>query len=113
MATVATAKERTVARLPTRRAGHVRFKKLLEATDSLVAEMSIQDIGLYQIAERAQVPTASVYHFFPTKEAALLALAAEHHGCPGQPGSRCGQGWLPLGPCPRSNAGLVHTVGRR
>lgn len=80
MATVATAKERTVARLPTRRAGHVRFKKLLEATDSLVAEMSIQDIGLYQIAERAQVPTASVYHFFPTKEAALLALAAEHHG---------------------------------
>jgi len=62
-----------------RRAGHVRFRKLLDATESLVAEMSIQDVGLSQIAERAQVPTASIYHFFPTREAALLALAAEHH----------------------------------
>jgi hypothetical protein len=32
---------------------------------------------------------------------------------PGQPGCRRGPGWLPLGRCPRSNAGLVHTVGRR
>jgi len=79
MAKAMTAKDRNTARLPVRRAGHARFRKLLEATDALLAEQSIQDVGLYQIAQRAGVPTASVYHFFPNKEAALLALAAEHH----------------------------------
>jgi AcrR family transcriptional regulator len=39
----------------------------------------LQKVGLYQIAERAGVPAASVYHFFPNKEAAFLALAAEYH----------------------------------
>jgi AcrR family transcriptional regulator len=74
-----TSKERSAARQPMRRAGKVRFQKLLDAADSLLAEQHVQQIGLYQIAERATVPTASVYHFFPNKEAALLALAERHH----------------------------------
>ena len=56
-----------------------RFQKLLDAADSLLAEQHVEQIGLYQIAEQAAVPTASVYHFFPNKEAALLALAERHH----------------------------------
>ncbi len=36
------------------------------------------DIGLYQIAEEAGVPPASTYHFFPTKDAAFLALAQRY-----------------------------------
>ncbi|MGX7874585.1 TetR/AcrR family transcriptional regulator [Mesorhizobium sp. ORM6] len=79
MAKATKVKDRKTARLPKRRAGLVRFRELLDATESLLAEMSIQDVGLYQIAERAGAPIASVYHFFPNKEAALLALAAEHH----------------------------------
>jgi AcrR family transcriptional regulator len=62
-----------------RRPGHIRFTQLLGALEALLAEHSVQDVGLYQIAERAGIPAASVYHFFPNKEAALLALAAEYH----------------------------------
>ena len=36
------------------------------------------EIGPYQIAERAGVPPASVYQFFPTKEAAYQALAERY-----------------------------------
>ncbi|OYW87702.1 MAG: hypothetical protein B7Z22_03915 [Hyphomonas sp. 32-62-5] len=41
----------------------------------LLADHSPDEIGLYQIADQANVPPGSVYHFFPTKEAAFLALA--------------------------------------
>ena len=67
------------ARQPQRQRGRERFEILLNALDSLLAEDSVQNVGLYQIAERAGVPTASAYHFFPNKEAALLALAQVHH----------------------------------
>ena len=71
--------KRGSARQPQRQRGRVRFEILLKALDSLLAEDSVQNVGLYQIAERAGVPSASVYHFFPNKEAALLALAQVHH----------------------------------
>ncbi len=70
---------RHTARQPTRRPGHVRFRQLLSALETLLEENNLQKVGLYQIAEKAGVPAASVYHFFPNKEAALLALAAEYH----------------------------------
>ncbi|MCB4768811.1 TetR/AcrR family transcriptional regulator [Ancylobacter sp. Lp-2] len=66
------ATERAPAR---RRRGQLRLKVLIEATDALLAEHDVSEVGLYQIAERAGVPTASIYHFFPNKEAALVALA--------------------------------------
>jgi len=72
--------KRIVARRPQRKPGQVRFRKLLEALDELLITSSVQDIGLYQIAAKAKVPNASVYHFFPSTEAALLALAEVHHG---------------------------------
>jgi len=67
------------ARRPSRERGRTRFQALLEATESLLKEGSPDDIGLYQIAERADIAPASVYHFFPTKNAALLALAEKYH----------------------------------
>ena len=71
--------KRVVARRPQRKPGQVRFRKLLDALDELLATSNVQDIGLYQIAAKAKVPNASVYHFFPSTEAALLALAEVHH----------------------------------
>lgn len=71
--------KRIVARQPQRRPGQVRFRKLLDALDQLLESNQVQDIGLYQIAAQAKVPNASVYHFFPSAEAALLALAEVHH----------------------------------
>jgi AcrR family transcriptional regulator len=70
---------RNKARQPKRKAGEIRFKLLLDALDELLVDNDIQDVGIYQIAERAGVPSASVYHFFPNKEAALVALAHRHH----------------------------------
>jgi len=55
-----------------------RFDLLLRATDELLAERDPQDVGIYDIAERAGVAPASVYHFFPSKEAAFLALAERY-----------------------------------
>jgi AcrR family transcriptional regulator len=71
--------KRTRARQPQRRPGEMRFNVLLQALEALLAENSLQDVGLYQIAEKAGVPSASVYHFFPNKDAALIALADIHH----------------------------------
>ena len=67
------------ARRPSRERGQVRFQLLLQATEALLLERNPDAVGLYQIAERAGVPPASVYHFFPTKNAALLALAEQYH----------------------------------
>lgn len=71
--------KRIIARRPQRKPGQVRFRKLLDALDQLLANSSVQDIGIYQIAAQAKVPNASVYHFFPSAESALLALAEVHH----------------------------------
>ena len=72
------AKARAGPRKPSRGLGVVRFNALVEATEQLLGEYSPDDVGLYQIAEAAGAPTASVYHFFPTKEAAFLALAERY-----------------------------------
>jgi AcrR family transcriptional regulator len=65
-------------RRPSRGRGVVRYQALLEATEALLMEADPDVIGLYQIAEKAGVPPASVYHFFPTKEAAYQALAERY-----------------------------------
>lgn len=61
-----------------RRRGKIRLKVLIEATDALLESSDVSEIGLYQIAERAGVPPASIYHFFPNKEAALIAVAEDY-----------------------------------
>lgn len=71
-------KRRVQPRAPSRSAGVIRYASLLSAVEALLQEGSPEDIGLYQIAERAGASPASVYHFFPTKEAAFLALAQRH-----------------------------------
>lgn len=62
-------------RMPTRGRGKVRYRQLIDATEALLMTNSPEDVGLYQIAEKARVPAASVYHFFRSKEAAFLALS--------------------------------------
>jgi AcrR family transcriptional regulator len=72
-------KDRAVGlRKPSRGSGFARYQVLLEATESLLQTANPDEIGLYQIAEKAGVPPASLYHFFPTKEAAYQALAERY-----------------------------------
>jgi AcrR family transcriptional regulator len=66
------------ARRPLRKRGVERYNVLLDAAEVLLNEADPADVGLYQIAEQAGVPAASVYHFFPTKSAAFLALAERY-----------------------------------
>jgi len=63
---------------PMRGRGIARLQLLLEATEALLQTANPDEIGLYQIAEKAGVPPGSVYHFFPTKEAAYQALAERY-----------------------------------
>ena len=71
-------KARRSARSPSHARGVVRFNALLDATEALLLEHNPDEIGLYQIAEEAGVPPASVYHFLPTKGAAFLALTERY-----------------------------------
>jgi AcrR family transcriptional regulator len=74
-----TKRERSAGlRRPSRGRGIARYAALLEATEALLQDGDPDQIGLYQIAEKAEVPPASVYHFFPTKEAAYQALAERY-----------------------------------
>ncbi len=68
----------SVPRAPSRTRGKLRYQALIEATEALLSTDDPGSVGLYQIAEKAAVPPASVYHFFPTKEAAFLALAQQY-----------------------------------
>ncbi len=73
----AVSRKRSVGpRAPSRGRGVRRFAALLDATAELLKDQAPDAIGLYQIAERAGIPPASVYHFLPTKEAAYVALAS-------------------------------------
>lgn len=61
-------------RSPKSERGLARYESLLDATDRLLVELDPDQVGLYQIAEEAGASPSSVYHFFPTKEVAHLAL---------------------------------------
>ena len=65
----------TRARQPAQKRSRIRFQALLDSAAELLKECDFGEVGLYDIAQHASVPPASVYHFFPTKEAAFVALA--------------------------------------
>jgi AcrR family transcriptional regulator len=56
----------------------LRFEMLLDAADALLVDRETTEVGLYDIAGAANVPPASVYHLFPTREAAFAALAERY-----------------------------------
>ncbi|TNC07223.1 TetR/AcrR family transcriptional regulator [Methylobacterium terricola] len=60
---------------PMRRRGQARAALILDATEGLLAERSAGDISLADIAAASGVPLPSVYHFFPNRNAAFVALA--------------------------------------
>ncbi len=73
------ARPRSGPRNPVRKHAQERFDALLDATERLLAKSLNEEISLAQIAELAAVPLASVYHFFPNRNAAFVALAQRFH----------------------------------
>lgn len=67
--------EKITPRWPARADSKIRFAALMEAVEALLANHTPSDITIQMIAERAGMPTATVYHFFPSAEAALFAQA--------------------------------------
>ena len=67
------------ARRPQRTRGKERFAHLLDVTETLLADHTNSDVTLATIAERAEVPLPSVYHFFPNRNAIFVELARRFH----------------------------------
>lgn len=62
-------------RLPARSDSKARFQILMPAVEALLLRHDPSEITIQMIAEEAHMPTATVYHFFPTVEAAMFAQA--------------------------------------
>ena len=69
---------RTTPRKPLQERGRARYEAILDVLETLLAETDWDQIGYYQIVERAGMPAASIYHFFPTKSALFMALAERY-----------------------------------
>lgn len=67
--------EKIMPRWPSRADSRLRFDALLSAVARLLKKNEPSAITIQLIAETAKMPTATVYHFFPSVEAALLAQA--------------------------------------
>ena len=67
--------ERITPRMPARADSRVRYDKLVKAVGKLLATYGPSEITVQMIADAARMPTATVYHFFPSAEAALVAQA--------------------------------------
>ncbi|QIE54632.1 TetR/AcrR family transcriptional regulator [Pikeienuella piscinae] len=65
-------------RKPERANGVARYKLLVDTVEILVANGGTQAVTIQAIAKKAGVPTASVYHFFPSPIAACIAAAERH-----------------------------------
>ncbi|MDO9524369.1 MAG: TetR/AcrR family transcriptional regulator [Gemmobacter sp.] len=66
-------------REPQRTRGKQRVKLLLDAAEALLSIAQDVDISLAMIAEKADVPLPSVYHFFRNRDSVLIALAQRYH----------------------------------
>ena len=56
-----------------------RIDAILDAARTLLAAEGVAGLSIYSVAERAQIPPSSVYHFFASVPALLEALTADIH----------------------------------
>lgn len=62
-------------RQPTQERSKKRVDAILAAAKSLIAEKGSAQLKIHEIAERANVTPASIYQYFPSKNAITLAIA--------------------------------------
>lgn len=63
-----------------RASSQARIAAILEAARALLAEQGIAGLSIYGVAERAQMPPSSVYHFYPSVATLLEGLTQQIHG---------------------------------
>lgn len=64
---------------PKRAASRVRVDAILDAADAVAAARPLEGLSLPLIAQAAGLPASSLYHFFPSTEAVLTALARRYN----------------------------------
>ncbi len=62
-------------RVPRQARSIARANKILDTTEQLILEIGIDNISAHKIAEKAKIPSASVYQYFPRKSYIFLALS--------------------------------------
>ncbi|BCG27651.1 TetR family transcriptional regulator [Pseudomonas tohonis] len=62
-----------------RASSQLRIAGVLDAARALLAEEGVANLSIYSVAERAEMPPSSVYHFFASVPAILEGLTAEVH----------------------------------
>ncbi len=67
-----------VARQPQRANGRLRYERLLDAAEQVLARDGASGLTIQKLAREAEVPMPSVYHFFPSPVAVSLALAERY-----------------------------------
>jgi AcrR family transcriptional regulator len=65
-------------RRPERANGRKRYEQLLEAAERLLDQSGSSELTIQNVAREAEVPMASVYHFFPSPAAISVALAESY-----------------------------------
>ena len=61
--------------LPSSRRGRKTFERIFEATTALAAELGFEGVNTNLIASRAGVNIASLYRYFPNKQAIFAAIS--------------------------------------
>lgn len=62
-----------------RASSQARISAILAVARELLSEQGVANLSIYSVAERAQIPPSSVYHFFASVPALLEALTADIH----------------------------------
>jgi AcrR family transcriptional regulator len=62
-----------------RASSQARIAQILAAARELLAEQGVAGLSIYSVAEHAEIPPSSVYHFFASVPALLNALTADVH----------------------------------
>ncbi|MEX6725753.1 TetR/AcrR family transcriptional regulator [Parapedomonas caeni] len=73
------ASHRALPKAPRRRNAAERVDLILDATERYLLEQGLDGIGLPAIARTAGLPAASLYHLFPSTEAALVGLLRRYN----------------------------------
>lgn len=59
--------------------GRLRIEKILDAADQVIQRQDGADLSLQDVAQAADLPPASLYHYFSTSQALLVELARRYH----------------------------------
>lgn len=68
-----------IRRTPTQERSRKRVEVILGAAEALIIERGVNNLQMNEIADRAAVPVASIYQYFPNRESLVGQLVDRYH----------------------------------